>query len=251
MKEWLIPTLIGLGLPAIIGAALWAFGKYLPKQATFDKFFSPVAEKCAVVVDLFLGRWLKPVDEDKLEEGFFKTVAFWLDGWIHVFMAKLGELIDARLKKTGILLLVVIGLLLFVPSANAGLLSPEPARANDSTVIIIQMDIPVGMIGLTKSATPGRQLDARILNCVGFGPSLQWQQWTGKNYTTFAVTAAALFFPRMDGDAFPWDVGAGLFVTAFGGYGLGIGYNAGAVPGKTINRVLGLLVADVMPWRNR
>jgi hypothetical protein len=91
--------LVGLGVPALLGIGLWAFAKFLPKQATFDKFVAPMAEKNAAVLDFFLGRYLKPADEDKIEEGFFKTIAFWLDGYIHVFMAKLGQLIDERLKK--------------------------------------------------------------------------------------------------------------------------------------------------------
>jgi hypothetical protein len=140
-------------------------------------------------------------------------------------------------------------------SANAGILSnlisPAPETKKDSVRIVLQMDIPVGIIGLTKSREANKQLDAKILNCVGFGPSLQWQQWTGLNYTNFAITAAVLFFPKLDSDPFPWDVGAGLFVTAFGGYGFGAGYNAGTVEGKTINRFIGMIIADVIPWRNK
>jgi len=98
MPEWLLGLIIGIGGPAVIGLALWAFAKYLPKQGIFDKFIGPWATANAIVVDALLGRWLKPVDEDKIEEGFFKTLAFWLDGYIHVFMAKLGELIDEKIK---------------------------------------------------------------------------------------------------------------------------------------------------------
>lgn len=82
------------------------------------------------------------------------------------------------------------------------------------------------------------RVGAHILSCIGFGPSCQWQQWTGRNYTNFAITLAALFFPNAEETPFPWDMGAGLLLTAFNGYGIGIGYNAGLVPGKSINRLI-------------
>jgi hypothetical protein len=142
----------------------------------------------------------------------------------------------------------------FATISEAGILSnflsPAPAIKQDSVRVVLQLNMPVGMIGLTKSASSNTQLDAKLLNCVGFGPSLQWQQWTGVNYTNFAVTLAVLLFPQ-DQTAFPWDIGAGLIATAFNGYGIGVGYNAGTVPGKTVNRVIGIIVADIIPWKNK
>jgi hypothetical protein len=149
----------------------------------------------------------------------------------------------------------ILILISIVSLSSAGilsnLLSPAPGTKMDSVRIVLQMNLPVSIIGLTKSKLSDKQIDAHMLNCVGFGPSLQWQQWTGMNYTTFAVTVAALFFPQVDQDAFPWDVGGGVIVTAFGGYGIGLGYNAGLVQGKSSNRLVGMLIADVMPWKNK
>jgi hypothetical protein len=134
--------------------------------------------------------------------------------------------------------------------AEVRLISPAPAR--DSAEWVLQLNIPLGMIGITKSNESGRQVDARILNCVGFGPSYQRQIWVGRNYTTFAVTLAALFFPQIEAGVFPWDIGAGLLVTAFNGYGVGVGWNAGKVEGKDINRLIGMLIYDVnAPWKNK
>jgi hypothetical protein len=135
------------------------------------------------------------------------------------------------------------------PGTFSNLVSPAPAR--DSAQWVMQLEIPVGIIGLTKSNEPNTQVSARILNCIGFGPSYQRQVWTGRNYTTFAVTVAALFFPQVNATAFPWDFGLGGFATAFNGYGGGFFYNAGYVQGKTINRFGGMLIYGVGPWKNK
>lgn len=141
------------------------------------------------------------------------------------------------MKKLSFLLLIFWAL-----SIQAGifsnLVSPAGPRKMDSIRVVMQLNIPTGILSLTASATPGKQVDAHILSCIGFGPSCQWQQWTGRNYTNFAITLAALFFPNAEETPFPWDMGAGLLLTAFNGYGIGIGYNAGLVPGKSINRLI-------------
>jgi hypothetical protein len=156
--------------------------------------------------------------------------------------------------KLGILILSFLLISSIVSFPNAGILSnflsPAPAVKQDSVRIVLQLNMPIGIIGLTKSNDANTQLDAKLLNCVGFGPSIQWQQWTGTNYTQFAITLAALLFPQ-DQTPFPWDAGIGLMATAFNGYGVGIGYNAGTVPGKPINRIIGMLIADVSFWKNK
>ena len=134
----------------------------------------------------------------------------------------------------------------------SNIVAPAPARAVDSVCVVLQLNIPAGIIGLSHSDIPGKQVDTHILSCVGCGPSLQWQQWTGKNYTNLAITLAALFFPNAEETPFPWDFGAGLLVTAFNGYGVGLGYNSGLVSGKSINRWVGMLIYDInAPWKNK
>ena len=140
------------------------------------------------------------------------------------------------------------------PGPLSFFVSPAPERKQDSAYVIIQLNMPAGILGIVKSSTPGRQVDPVLLNCVGIGPSYQRQVWTGRNYTTFAATLAVLFFPRLDAgtDVFPWDVGAGAMVTILNGYGFGIAYNGGSVEGKTINRLIGLLIYEFnAPWKNK
>jgi hypothetical protein len=160
-----------------------------------------------------------------------------------------------RLYRTWTRLAVLAFILFWACGSYAGALdnltSPVPVRKIDSVCVVMQLNIPAGIIGITGSNVPGKKADTRILSCIGCGPSLQWQQWTGKNYTIVAITAAALFFPNAAEAPFPWDIGAGLIVTAYG-YGIGIGYNAGLVPGNSINRLVGMLIYDInAPWKNK
>ena len=210
-----------------------------------------------------------PADIESQVEEFLKWigggVAFWgvlanlyqqwkskKDAKIKAKVIKQSEFLrtaDSALKN----MLLIFALSAICFSASAGILSNivSPAPARDSAQWVLQLEIPVGIIGITKSNEPGRQVDARVLNCVGFGPSYQRQVWTGRNYTTFAVTLAALFFPQVNATAFPYDFGGGLFATAFNGYGGGIFYNAGYVSGKTINRIGGMIIYGVGPWKNK
>jgi hypothetical protein len=96
MPEWIYGLLLGAGIPAGLSLFVWIFAKYCPKEETFQKRIAPFAEECAMFLFLFMGRWLKPVDMEKVEEGFFKTLAYWLDGWIHTFMAKLDFLVNEK-----------------------------------------------------------------------------------------------------------------------------------------------------------
>jgi hypothetical protein len=95
MDHAIIGTLIGIGSPALIGLALWVFAKYLPKEGTFRRYFVPIANAWAITVYAMLGRYLKKSDMEKVDEGFFKTLAYWLDGFIHTFIAKLDSLIES------------------------------------------------------------------------------------------------------------------------------------------------------------
>jgi hypothetical protein len=85
---------------------------------------------------------------------------------------------------------------------------------------------------ITRSLIAGRQAEIGILNAMGSGLSWQRQIWTGQAYTTFAVTGAFLFFPNSNSTPLPYDAGAGIIISAFNGYGVGVAYNAGTVPKK-------------------
>ena len=89
MNAILTGLLLGIGLSAAISAGVVLFAKFLPKEATFKTKIAPLAKNLARVVYLFMRRWLNVSDVDKVEEGFFKTIAYWLDGGIAVFMAEL------------------------------------------------------------------------------------------------------------------------------------------------------------------
>lgn len=86
--------LFGLGVSALLGLGVVLFAKYFPKEKTFDEKIKPTAEMAATVFFTFFSKWLKPVDFDKVEEGFLKTVAYWADKWIQTFMEKLDALIE-------------------------------------------------------------------------------------------------------------------------------------------------------------
>ena len=85
--------LIGVGLPAILAILIGIFAKVFPKEETFAKRLAPIAEGAAIAWHALLGRWLKPAEEAQIEEGVCVTLAYWLDGMIHVFMAKWSELV--------------------------------------------------------------------------------------------------------------------------------------------------------------
>jgi len=89
----LLGLLLGFGVPAIISIGVSLFAKFCPKEETFKKRIAPVVEGAAVAFYTLMSRWLKPAEIDKIEEGVFKTLAYWLDAGIHTFMAKLNELI--------------------------------------------------------------------------------------------------------------------------------------------------------------
>jgi hypothetical protein len=99
MNSTLLALVLGIGLPAIIGLGVGMFAKFFPKEETFKSRIAPISEMCAGAVFFFMGRWLKPSEIDKIEEGLFKTLAYWLDGFIAVFMAKLDNLITEATKK--------------------------------------------------------------------------------------------------------------------------------------------------------
>jgi len=94
MNNIVLGIILGFGVPALLGLGLVLFAKYFPKEKTFDEKIKPIFEKAAVVFFAFGSRWLKPVDFDKVEEGFLKTIAYWLDKGIEAFMNKLDELIE-------------------------------------------------------------------------------------------------------------------------------------------------------------
>lgn len=91
----LISLISGIGISALVAI----FAKKLPKEETFKKRLAPIAEWCAVTIHKFFGKYLTPIAEKKLEEGVFLTLAYWLDGWIHVFIAKLNDLIYERINQ--------------------------------------------------------------------------------------------------------------------------------------------------------
>jgi len=84
-----------------IGFVIAMFAKYFPKEQTFNKSIAPSAEFFAVLLHSICVKKLrlKYKQESDIEEGVFKTVAFWLDSWIKVFMAKWNSLIAERYEK--------------------------------------------------------------------------------------------------------------------------------------------------------
>lgn len=88
-KSLIIGALVGFGLPLVISIGVALFAKFFPKEATFNKFIAPIAEKHAKLTEAILGRFLKPVDAQKVEEGVIITLAYWLDSYIRVFVATL------------------------------------------------------------------------------------------------------------------------------------------------------------------
>ena len=100
MSHTLIALLCGLGLPVVIGMGIGLFAKFFPKEETFKAKIAPVIENFATATFILLGRWLKPSEMEKVDNGLFKTLAYWLSSGISVFMAKLDSLIaEAEAKK--------------------------------------------------------------------------------------------------------------------------------------------------------
>ena len=92
MSPLITQLLLSIGLPAACGIGVALFAKFLPTDKIAKEKIAPSAEFVAVAVHKTIGRWLKPVDEAKIENGIFMTLAAWADCWIHSFQAKLKEL---------------------------------------------------------------------------------------------------------------------------------------------------------------
>jgi hypothetical protein len=88
-KSLIIGALVGFGLPLIVSIGVALFAKFFPKETTFTKFIAPIAERHAKITEAILGRFLGPVDQQKVEEGIIVTLAYWLDSYIRVFVATL------------------------------------------------------------------------------------------------------------------------------------------------------------------
>jgi hypothetical protein len=101
MNQLLLGALLGFGVPAILGIGIALFAKLCPKEQTFKTKIAPFAENLADASYILMSTTfkLKPVDIDKIEEGFFKTIAYWLDGFIAVFMARLDIKITEEINK--------------------------------------------------------------------------------------------------------------------------------------------------------
>jgi hypothetical protein len=89
MNSLVTQLLLSIGLPAACGIGVALFAKFLPTDKIAKEKIVPSAQFCAMAVHKTIGRWLKPVDEAKIENGIFITLATWMDCWIHSFMDEL------------------------------------------------------------------------------------------------------------------------------------------------------------------
>ena len=77
----------------LISLITMLFGKFCPKVDTYNKKIKPTADIAAIVVDKFIGRFIKSdSDIDKIEESIFVTLAYWIENWTRDFAAKLSSL---------------------------------------------------------------------------------------------------------------------------------------------------------------
>lgn len=98
-KNMLVGIALGVGLPALIGIIVALFGRFLPKQETYDKRIRPVVQGAARALSKLLRLKLGAASADKIEEGVFVTIAFWVDQSARDFIAALTE--DHKGTKNG------------------------------------------------------------------------------------------------------------------------------------------------------
>ena len=92
--NFIISLLSSIGaFSVLVSLAAVLFGKFLPKQKTFDDKIAHSADIAAIVVDKFIGRFIKNSDDiDKIEESIIVTVAYWIENWFRRFSNKLSSL---------------------------------------------------------------------------------------------------------------------------------------------------------------
>jgi hypothetical protein len=134
------------------------------------------------------------------------------------------------------------------------------SKRDTTTQWVIQMDMFAGM-QINRLYYQTKTLAPSILGVFGVGPAYQRQVCVGKlkdstgvirsvkNYTTLGIMPSILLFPNKDVPLFPYDIGFGLIITAFDGWGIGGGYNGGLVD-KNMNRWLIILNYNFGPFKN-
>lgn len=91
MPEWLIGTLITVGVGFGTTLAISLFAKALPKEQTFNGKIKPLVERIADALNLFLKVKVGSGNAEKIEESVICTVCYWIENAFRVFYERLTQ----------------------------------------------------------------------------------------------------------------------------------------------------------------